>query len=98
MQDCDNIKTEMRQPFISKYPPKETRCKPGPGCRVPRNKVRDHCVTAALDDDDLKALDAFRKAHAVIAMPTRSAFIVYVLRQYFDANRRRDLPGIVPRR
>jgi len=85
------------KPNVSKiYPPK--RLKPGPARHVPRNQLREQRVTVALNDIEVAALDAFRKAHAVIGMPTRSAFIAYVLRQYFDNNRRRDLPGIVSNR
>jgi len=82
---------------ISKiYPPK--RLKPGPGRHVPRDELRDRCVTVALNDKEVAALDVFRKAHAVIRMPTRSAFIAYVLRDYFERHSRRDLPGVVPKR
>ncbi len=84
-------------PNVSKiYPPK--RLKPGPTARVPRDELRDRCITVAMNDKEVAALDAFRKAHAVIGLPTRSQFLAYVFREYCDRNRRRDLPGIVPKR
>lgn len=80
-------------PNVSKiYPPK--RLKPGPTARVPRDELRDRCIT--FNDKDVEAIDKFRKAFPM--KPTRSAWIVYVIRQHIEANRRRDLPGIVPKR
>lgn len=75
------------------YPPK--RLKPGPTTRVPRDEVRDRCITVALNDKEVEMLDALRKSVAVIGLPTRSAFLAYVFRDYCDRHRRRDLPGFV---
>jgi len=82
---------------ISKIYP-EKRAKPGPRSKLPRSKVRDRCITAALNDEEVAALDVFRKAHAVIAMPTRSAFVAWIIRQYIEANRRKDVPGVAVKR
>jgi hypothetical protein len=82
---------------ISKIIP-ERRPKPGPRTQLPRFKVRDRCVTAALNDEEVAALDVFRKAHAVISMPTRSAFVAWIIRQWIEANRRKDVPGVAPKR
>ena len=92
--NASHIRDSIMDERISKHYPAK-RVKPGPRTRVPRNKVRDRCITVALNDDEVSALDALRKAHAVIGMPTRSAFMGYVFRQYCEANRRRDLPGFV---
>jgi len=88
----------MAEPYqnISKiYPDK--RAKPGPRTQLPRSKVRDRCVTTALNDEEVEALDIFRKSHACICVPTRSAFVAWIIRQYIAAHRRPDVPGVVPK-
>lgn len=56
-------------------------------------KVRKNGVKKIVND--VAALDKFRAAMPI--KPTRSAWIVFVIRQYIEANRRRDLPGIWPK-
>jgi hypothetical protein len=60
--------------------------------------VRDRCITAALNDEEVAALDLFREAHSVISMPTRSAFVAWIIRQWIEANRRKDVPCMAPKR
>lgn len=71
------------------------RPKPGPASKVPRSKFRDRCITGAFNDEDVKAIDAFRARFPF--KPTRSSFLVHVVRQFIEQNRRRDVPGIVPK-
>lgn len=76
------------KPNVSKiYPPK--RLKPGPLARVDRSEIRDRYVTVALTDSEWDAFETFRKSYPF--RPTKSTFGAWVIAQWMDANRRKDV-------
>ena len=96
MRKARNLMAERVENISKIYP--ERRAKPGPRTKLPRSKVRDRCVTVALNDEEVAALDIVRKAFAVMAMPSRSAMVAYILRKFIDQHRRRDVPGLALKR